>query len=538
MNKQPERRASAEEFGWLDATCDRFEQCWRAGQRPKLEDYVAEGSGWQRDVLLRELLALEIELRQVSGETPTAAEYLVRFAADARLVEKVLAEAGVAGAAHRPTETPVKIAVTGLALEVVDGPERGRRFTFTGHEHFVVGRSSKAHLRMPKSDRRISRYHFVLEINPPTCRLLDLGSRNGTYVNGRQVRAADLQPGDRIRAGSTMMALCSWSDEADRTKDRTTSPMPETAPYVRPPRPAPKPVPACETRDWHSVDAEVQPVENRPRVPGYTVVRSLGRGGMGIVYLARRNDDGRKAAIKMIQSVQAAGDLEVQRLLREAEILRSLRHEKIVAFHEVGQCEDAIYFVMDYVPGTDAAELLRRHGRLPVGRAVRLICDALEGLDYAHQCGFVHRDVKPANLLVTAQNGVEVCRLADFGLARIYQTSTLSGLTLLGDVAGALAYMPPEQITAYRDVRPFADLYSTAASLYHLLTGRFIYDFPPGDQRAGLAQILTEVPIPIRSRRPEIPDDLAALIHRALARDPKKRFPDARAMKDCLVSFC
>ena len=127
-------------------------------------------------------------------------------------------------------------------------------------------------------------------------------------------------------------------------------------------------------------------------------------------------------------------------------------------------------------------------------------------------------------------------KLTDFGLARIYLTSPLSGLTITGHVAGTSGFMAPEQITDFRKVRPAADQYSAGAMLYYLLCGKKIYDFPPEIQNQ-LLMILQENPVPIRSRRADIPAELAAIIDRALARAPEDRFTDVKAMRDVLLSF-
>jgi serine/threonine-protein kinase len=160
----------------------------------------------------------------------------------------------------------------------------------------------------------------------------------------------------------------------------------------------------------------------------------------------------------------------------------------------------------------------------------------LDGLAYAHARRFVHRDIKPSNLLVTVRDGDEVSKLADFGLARVYQSSRLSGLTMTGDVQGTPAFMPPEQITRYRDVLPTSDIYSVGATLYYLLTRRHVYDFPKRVELR-ILKILEENPVPIRSRRPDLPESLAAIIDRCLAREPDDRFASAQALRDSLLPF-
>jgi serine/threonine-protein kinase len=139
-------------------------------------------------------------------------------------------------------------------------------------------------------------------------------------------------------------------------------------------------------------------------------------------------------------------------------------------------------------------------------------------------------------LLVRNEGGRESVYLADFGLARVYQSSPLSGMTLKGDIGGTVAFMAPEQITNFRDSQPAVDQYSAAASLYQLLTGKLIFDLPK-EPRKRLLMVLQNDPIPIQSRRADLPAALGAIIHRALSREPADRFPDVREMRRALLPF-
>jgi serine/threonine-protein kinase len=202
----------------------------------------------------------------------------------------------------------------------------------------------------------------------------------------------------------------------------------------------------------------------------------------------------------------------------------------------MGEANGSFFFVMDFIRGTDAEQLLKQHGPLEIARAVRLTCQLLEALEYAHELGFVHRDIKPANLLLTEVGGPENLLLADFGLARVYQESRLSGLTMTGEWCGTIPFMPPEHITAFRNVQPPADQYATAATLYNLLTNAYVYDMPRElDQQ--IMTLLSKDPVPIQSRRPEIPKKLAKVIHRALEREPDDRYPDVTALRKALLPF-
>ena len=483
-----------------------------------------------------------------------------------------------------------------ITLKVIDGPHKGQVYTFAGHDTFLVGRSKRAHFRLPTKDRYFSRVHFLIEVNPPQCRLMDMNSRNGTFVNGKRVEMADLKDKDQIRAGHTVLRVQveqvdavppSVAPAPESESSVVAIPLPPLPPQPpQPPKPAtviePAPVPPPKAAPTMKpappppppkkpTVAEPSPPSVTPRlcraceapltttvgsggparlcqgcltairgqdqfIDGYQLIRALGQGSMGVVYLAVRQADDSLVALKTVIPAVAGTPAQVERFLREADILRQLQHPNIVAFRESGECGNKLFFAMDYVRGPDASRLLRSEGALSVPRAAGLVCQLLEALDYAHSRGFVHRDIKPANLLMTTVEGREVVRLADFGLARVYQASQLSGLTMTGDIGGTVAFMAPEQITNYRDVRPPVDQYAAAATLYNLLTAQYVYDLPR-DLSRQIGLILNEDPVPVGNRRADLPKALAAALHRALARDPGDRYPSAREFHAALVPF-
>lgn len=410
-----------------------------------------------------------------------------------------------------------------VVLTVTDGPHAGQTFSFAEHDTFIVGRSDSAQFRLPFKDKTLSRVHFLVEVNPPSCRLMDMASTNGTFVNGRRVATIDLKDGDTIRGGKTVIAV-RFEEGAETVGDapptridpapasRTDSP---TAPY----EPLGDPAPA----------------RGYPALPRLTIETELGRGGMGVVYRAR-TASGELVAVKTITPAAAGSEGMTARFLREAGILRALEHPNVVRFRDIGTADGLLYFVMDYVPGRDADYVARLDPEMPIARAVKIALGMLDGLAYAHAQGFVHRDIKPKNLLVTTEGGRDAVKLADFGLARLYLDSPLSGLSFTGQIAGTYGYMPPEQITHFREAKPPADLYAAGATLYFLLTGQRIYDFPRNVEKQ-LLMILQDDPVPIRSRRPDVPEGLAEAIGRAVRRDPKERFPDAAAMRAALAPW-
>jgi serine/threonine-protein kinase len=469
-----------------------------------------------------------------------------------------------------------------ISLKVQAGPYEGQQFEFEGHDNFVVGRSPRANLSLPDEGKHISRIHCMIEMNPPQCRLIDIGSTNGTLVNGQKISKVDLKDGDLITVGKTVLLVSVTTNvqTAANTKPRAEvqaeplPPAPETVHVAiaspagmhdttiydrsRPvlsdggrddcpcrvcgaPLPgftaggsgestsrAPVPLcPACRQR----IRSHPQPV------PGYRLVGELGRGAMGVVYQALRARDGALVALKTITPTVAGSKADIDRFLREVRGLRELIHPNIVRFHETTETNGLFHLAMEYVAGRDLAQLQKEHrGPWPIPHAAGLVCQLLSALDHAHSRGFVHRDVKPANLLVTREEGRDVVKLSDFGLSRIYQSTSMSGLTLDGDLGGSPAFMAPEQFTELSTALPSVDQYSAGAMLYALLTERFPYDFPDRLEQK-IMKILLEDPVPIRARRQDLPEELASIIGRALQRKPQDRFATAREMGRALAPF-
>ena len=151
--------------------------------------------------------------------------------------------------------------------------------------------------------------------------------------------------------------------------------------------------------------------------------------------------------------------------------------------------------------------------------------------------GFVHRDIKPENVLIAQTSEGLIAKISDFGLAKSFRGVGLSGLTFSGEMRGTVPFMPPEQMLDFKTVTPLADLYATAATLYYLLTCKYIYDEPAGGGDL-IRMLLEEQPVPIRTRRPDVPKPLAMVIGQCLARDPKERLTDANSMRRALKPFC
>src|SRR6201993_566527 len=254
---------------------------------------------------------------------------------------------------------------------------------------------------------------------------------------------------------------------------------------------------------------------------GYTIVRRLGSGGMGEVYLAQHPRLPRRDALKVLPASLTADDDSRQRFGREADIAAELWHPHIVGIHDRGEFEGQLWLSMDYVEGTDAAELLR--SRYPTGmpkaEAFEIVTAVAEALDYAHLRGLLHRDVKPANILLTEADprGRRIL-LADFGIAR--EIGDISGLTATNMVVGTTAYTAPEQLMG-SDIDGRADQYALGCSAFHLLTGAAPYQ--NSNAAVVITQHLSAPPPQIGERRPDLAD-LNEVMTRVLAKDPGDRY--------------
>jgi serine/threonine protein kinase, bacterial len=276
------------------------------------------------------------------------------------------------------------------------------------------------------------------------------------------------------------------------------------------------------------------PLNNGDVFAGYTIVRRLGSGGMGEVYLAKHPRLPRRDALKVLPAALTADQDFRQRLSREADIAAELWHPHIVGIHDRGEFEGQLWLSMDYVEGTDAAELLR--SRYPTGipraEAFAIVSAVADALDYAHLRGLLHRDIKPANILLTDSDTDPRGRrilLADFGIAR--QIGDISGLTATNMVMGTTAYAAPEQLMG-KDIDGRADEYALGCTAFHLLTGKAPYD----DSNAAvvISQHLSAAPPLIGQRRPDLAD-LDAVMSKVLAKDPADRYPNCSAFAAALT---
>ncbi|ULE35838.1 serine/threonine-protein kinase [Mycobacterium sp. IDR2000157661] len=256
---------------------------------------------------------------------------------------------------------------------------------------------------------------------------------------------------------------------------------------------------------------------------GYTIQRLLGSGGMGEVYLAQHPRLPRLDALKIL-SLDATGDEEFRaRFNREAELAATLWHPHIVGVHDRGEFDGRLWISMDYVEGTDAGQLVEQRYRsgMPHEEVAEIVTAVAEALDFAHERRLLHRDVKPANILVTEPSGGGRRRvlLTDFGIAR--EADDISGLTEANMAIGTVTYAAPEQLTS-RSIDGRVDQYALAATAYHLLTGAPLFNH--SNRAVVVGCHLNEPPPKLSDRRPDLAD-LDGVLDKALAKDPNDRYP-------------
>lgn len=483
-----------------------------------------------------------------------------------------------------------------IMLKATQGKSQGKEFAFYEHDTFLFGRMDDCHICLP-DDQRVSRHHFILEVNPPDARLRDLGSLNGTYVNGRKYGGrektetpeegakhehpqVDLRDDDEIRVGDTLLKVavelpmecvecgveipevareaCAWVgktyictrcrlklEQANRPPATPMPPAPlhcqkcgrDVSFEVGPGRHGDY---ICETCRRQVQDDPMallkgllqgvrKPEMGKLQIPDYEIEKELGVGGFGAVYLVRHIKQGTRAALKIMLSKVAVDERNRQTFLRETENMRKLHHQNIVEFLDCGSAGGVFYIVLEYCEGGSVGDLMnRRGGWLGLDEAGLIMLQALKGLAFAHTKGFVHRDLKPQNVLLTQKEKPRTAKIADMGLAKNFAQAGFSGMTATGSFAGSFPFMPREQITNFKFVKPVSDVWSMGATLYNMLTGQYPRDFKLGQDP--MEAILNGEIIPVSKRSSKIPRQVAEVIDRALSNKTSDRFQDAGEM--------
>jgi eukaryotic-like serine/threonine-protein kinase len=421
-----------------------------------------------------------------------------------------------------------------IVLTITQGELSGTQYVYEDREVCTIGRHKDCNVRLPSdaAHAQVSRYHCLLDINPPAIRVRDLGSGNGTYVNGQRVGSQqkstnqgadglerDLVDGDLIQVGYTAF-------EVKIEDTGSASSVLSRSKFVPPDN-------RQAANDLLSLAAGDHP--SLAGIRGYTIVKLLGAGKCGAVYLAQNDSTEEMVALKVMLPQIAVNDRAVKMFIREMANTQSLRHPNVVRTIDYGEAKNIFYFTMECChEGSVADFIVSQGGKIPLKIAISITLQVLAGLEYTHNAvlpairladgsigegqGLVHRDLKPANIFLQRNGDKTLAKIGDYGLAKAFELAGMSGQTMTGQggVMGTPSYMSRQQLLNTKYVQPAVDVWATAACLYNMLTG-----VPPRNfgKRDPLQVILQDGAVPILERNPSIPKPLAEVIDRALRED-------------------
>ena len=357
-------------------------------------------------------------------------------------------------------------------------PPSGELVEFRVRDRVIIGRGAWCDLSV--DDDLVSRCHAEVTRRGDQFRLEDLRSKNGTRLNGVAIDSASLSFGDEIAVGNSRLVFA----------ERSASDLPGTV------------------------------------LSGYEVVEQIASGGMGVVYRARQLSLDRTVALKVLHPRLVAQPTFVERFLCEARAAGALNHTNLVHVHDAGNSGGVYFYVMEFIDGPTVREELRREP-MPPARAIHIVRQIADALAYVHAEGIIHRDVKPANIMLASDG---TAKLADLGLARpieLAEPEAHRGTDGRLRIWGTAAYLPPEVATG-RQADPRSDLYSLGVTLFHMLAGR-----PPfrGSTAAQvIARHVKEPPPKIQTFRPDLPESLNPTVERLLAKAPDARYQSADAL--------
>ncbi len=473
-----------------------------------------------------------------------------------------------------------------VTLTVTRGPLKGERYSFDERTTLIIGRGVDCYPRLPDDEfhRTISRNHCLLDINPPAIRIRDFGSLNGSRINGSKIGQRsepkpgkdstaspsseyDLKDGDEIGIGGTVFKV-SLETEIVNISDTDDDMAPDQAKTpVAPPLCA-----GCGKRIEEAVivvsDGDrlcdscradplsliksmlSDPGENsKTLISGYSIIRKLGQGGMGMVYLAEEEDTGERVALKVMLPEVATENRARNMFMREVENTSALDHPNIVRLKGSGYRNGVFFFTMEYCDGGAVDHFMELNGgKLSVETALKITLQALDGLEYAHNApvkvtlangnvvesrGIVHRDIKPANIFLAGSGENMQAKIADVGLGKAFDMAGLSGQTRTGVAVGTPYFMPRQQLVNFKYAKPDVDVWGIAASLYNMLTGKAPRFFAKGKDPWQI--VLQTSAVPIREREPDLPGKLADLIDTALVDQPDIKFKTAAELKKALI---
>jgi pSer/pThr/pTyr-binding forkhead associated (FHA) protein/tRNA A-37 threonylcarbamoyl transferase component Bud32 len=475
-----------------------------------------------------------------------------------RLGKTLLAVTDGSGRVPAPTQLgappPTSLAAE-PAEELVVREGRAEGEVIALDDEFVIGRA-EAGVGQLGDDPELSRRHAVVTRDASgRLGIEDLGSANGTFVNGTRIRERQpLAVGDKVRVGKTTLELTASGQAAAAPPPPAASPAPPAASPVPPAAPPPTPRPATPPPPAAAPPpppppAPPTPPPARPAAPppspppapravparkpaapppdalpagtviaGCRIEEVIGHGDMGVVYQAEELALQRHVALKLIRPEHTEEQRYRDRFRRESMVAASIDHPNVIPILEAGDEDGMLFISMRLVEGTDLRELIAAEGPLDPQRAARIVSQVGAALDAAHSRGLVHRDVKPANVLLARADHVY---LSDFGLAKREEEG--GGLTRQGSIVARAQYVAPEQLLEDR-VDALTDVYALGCLLYESLTGEQPYAGSPDN--AMLAHVNEPPPSPLAAR-PDLPPGFDDVVHRAMAKQAAERYPSA-----------
>ncbi len=407
-------------------------------------------------------------------------------------------------------------------LVVTLGPDQGRCFPLEPGKPLHVGRSLTTSTRL--TDATVSRLHCEIAFDGTKAILINR-SVHGTWVNRQRVERHELQSGDLVRLGSTELRY-----ETLAPANKSTFPSEEKEDSAQGQYPFLAP-----------------PVESGElgQLANYRVLKLLGEGGMGLVFLAEDIYLQRQVALKVLKPDVSRDLSQRQRFLREARLMAQLRHENVVTVYQVGQDRDLPFLAMEYLVGNPLEDWLDQSQLLPLSWVIHVSKEVAKGLSAAHQRNFIHRDIKPGNIFLVLDNDVTVTapvgsaapslppvKLLDFGLARPLQDT--SNLTANGYVVGTPYYMAPEQAQGDPlDTR--CDLFSLGCVMYQMCTQQKPFD--GADTLAILSSLVRDEPRPIDQLNRQMPASLIRLIHQLMSKNREDRPASSAEVVEALLAI-
>ncbi|HVY61965.1 MAG TPA: FHA domain-containing serine/threonine-protein kinase, partial [Planctomycetota bacterium] len=415
-----------------------------------------------------------------------------------------------------------------VRLKVVEGPNAGTIYFLGEGESKVFGRSSSADIQLP--DPLLSRHHVMVRGSPAGGLVLDLDSSNGTYLNGRLVKEAPLETGDKLKIGNIVLE-CELErrgafaqaalDKVETVRALVFCSRCHRGVLLGERAPLPWEAFVCDECKHRG-----QPLDERVIV-GYRLEEKVGEDATGPLYRAEHVQLGRKALVRFFAPSKGAVDSRaLETFLREAGIAGKLSHPNIVETFDAGEKDGLYYIVEEWIAGADLEERLRGPGGpLPVEDVLHIAGKIASALEYAFAQGIVHRNVRPSSIFMGEYG---VVKLGDFGLAKTIGggAASASGITKAGEWKGQANYLPPEQLISETMVDQRSDIYALGASLYHMLSGVPPYDAPTAMRvvrRIGEGDLA-----PLADVAAKAPKMVRALVERCMERDPARRFQSPR----------